>query len=268
REACMSGIVETIQAIVRHELARVRVADLGVVETVRSHAAGGDHDNYGCDVRLKNSGLLLKRVPIATQHVGSVAAPAVGDLVLLTYDKGDVNQPVLIGRLYSDSARPPVNETGEILTRLPLGEDDDATLVSLLRNVGGEREARLELAPKVTVLADKGSIQATAGKNELLIEQPGGSGGTVKITAGRTTITLKQDGDVTVEAAGNLTLKANGDLTLEGTNVKVKAKANGSVEANAQLTLKGSVAATVQGGASATLQGGMVTVKGMTTFSM
>jgi uncharacterized protein involved in type VI secretion and phage assembly len=263
----MGTIVDTIQAIIRQEMARVRVADLGVVEAVRSHAAGSDKDNYGCDVRLKNSNLLLKRVPIATQHVGTVAAPVVGDLVLLTYDKGDVNQPIVIGRLYSDSARPPLNETGEILTRLPLGESDDATLYSRLRNVGGEREARLEMAPKVSVMANDGAIQATAGKNELLIEQPGGSGGTVTVTAGRTTITLNQDGDITVEAAGNLTLKANGDLTLEGTNVTVKAKANASIEANAQLTAKG-LTASVQASASATLQGAMVTVKGMTTFSM
>jgi uncharacterized protein involved in type VI secretion and phage assembly len=264
----MGTIVDTIQAIIRQEMARVRVADLGVVEAVRSHAGAGDNDNYGCDVRLKNSNLLLKRVPIATQHVGSVAAPTVGDLVLLTYDKGDVNQPVLIGRLYSDGARPPVNETGQILTRLPLDQGGDDTLVSLLRNVGGERSAKLELAPKVKVLADDGSIHATAGKNEVAIEQPGGSGGTVTVTAGRSTITLNQDGDITVEAAGNLTLKARGDLSLEGANVTVKAKANASVEANGQLTAEGKAAATVKGGATATLQGGMVTVKGMTTFSM
>jgi phage baseplate assembly protein gpV len=263
----MGTIVDTIQAIIRQEMARVRVADLGVVEAVRSHASDGDKDNYGCDVRLKNSNLLLKRVPIATQHVGSVAAPAVGDLVLLTYDKGDVNQPVVIGRLYSDSARPPINETGEILTRLPLGKDDDHTLYSRLRNVGGEREAKLEMAPKVTVMANDGSIQATAGKNEVLIDQPGGSGGTITVKAGRSTITMNQDGDITVEAAGNLTLTASGDLTLEGASVTLKAKGNASVEANGQLTLKG-LAASVQGTASATLQGGMVTVKGMTTFSM
>lgn len=264
----MGTIVDTIQAIIRQEMARVRVADLGVVEAVRSHADAGDHDNYGCDVRLKNSNLLLKRVPIATQHVGSVAAPAVGDLVLLTYDKGDVNQPVVIGRLYSDAARPPVNETGEILTRLPLGEDNDHTLYSRLRNVGGQREAKLTMAPKVTVMANDGAIQATAGKNEVVIEQPGGSGGTVTVTAGRSTITLNQDGDITVEAAGSLTLKARGDLTLEGTSVTVKARASASVEANGQLTLDGKMAATVKGGASATLQGPMVTVQGMTTFSM
>src|SRR5688572_13768492 len=103
----MSGIVETIQAIVRHELARVRVTDLGVVGTVRSNADGGDHDNYGGDVRLKNRGLLLGRVPVATQMVGSVAAPRQGELGMVAYDKGDVNQPVVIGRLYTDEGRPP-----------------------------------------------------------------------------------------------------------------------------------------------------------------
>ena len=93
----MSTIVGTIQEIVRQELRRVRVAELGVVEAVFPHADGGDDANYGCDVRLKNSGLLLKRVPVATGHIGTVVIPNVGDLVLLTFDMGDVNQPFLIG---------------------------------------------------------------------------------------------------------------------------------------------------------------------------
>lgn len=264
----MATIVDTIQAIIRQEMARVRVADLGVVEKVRSHAGGGDNDNYGCDVRLKNSNLLLKRVPIATQHVGSVAAPTVGDLVMLTYDKGDVNQPVVIGRLYTDSARPPLSETGDIVTRIPLDAGDGDTLHTRLRNVGGKREAKLVMDPKVQVIADDGSVTATAGRNQVSIEQPGGSGGAVTVTAGRSTITISQDGDITVDAAGSLTLRATGDLTLEGMSVTVKAKTNATVEANGQLSLKGSVAASVEGGAMATLQGGLVTVKGMTTFSM
>jgi phage baseplate assembly protein gpV len=267
----MSGIVETIQAIVRHELARVRVADLGVVETVRSHAAGGDHDNYGCDVRLKNSGLLLKRVPLATQMVGAAAAPREGELVMVVYDKGDVNQPVVVGRLYTDGQRAPLNQVGESITRIPLDEADDKTLRAELRNLPDQdppREALLKLAPKVTVQATDGTVKAVAGKNELVIDQQGQSGGTVKVVAGRSTITLNQDGDVVVEAAGALTLKATGDLTLEGKNVKVKAKLSGSFEAGTQLTLKAKAGATVDGGVSATVKGATVTLKGMTSFSM
>jgi phage baseplate assembly protein gpV len=267
----MSGIVEAIQAIVRHELARVRVADLGVVETVRSHADGGDHDNYGCDVRLKNSGLLLKRVPVATQAIGAVAAPRKGELVMVVYDKGDVNQPVVVGRLYTDEQRPPLNEVGEHITRIPLAEPDDSTLLAVLRNLPDQsppREALLQLAPKVTVQATDGTVKAVAGKNELVIDQQGQSGGTVKVVAGRSTITLNQDGDVTVEAAGSLTLKATGDLTLEGKSVKVKATGGATVEAGTQLSLKGTAGATVDGGVSATVKGATVTIKGMTSFSM
>src|SRR5207247_11099594 len=98
----MSTIVSTIQEIVRQELRSGRAVALGLVEAVFPHATGGDGDNYGCDVRLKNSGLVLRRVPVATGHVGTVAIPNVGDLVLVAFDKGDVNQPIVIGRLYND----------------------------------------------------------------------------------------------------------------------------------------------------------------------
>src|SRR4249919_1530357 len=111
----MSTIVGTIQEIVREELRRVRVTELGLVEAVFPHSGAGDDDNYGCDVRLKNSGLLLRRVPVATGHIGTVAIPNVGDLVLLAFYEGDVNQPIVIGRLYNDKDRPPLNRTDEII---------------------------------------------------------------------------------------------------------------------------------------------------------
>src|SRR4051794_38859673 len=99
----MTSIVGTIQEIVRHELRRIRIMELGLVEAVYPHRASGDDDNYGCDVRVKDSGLLLRRVPVATGHIGTAAIPNVGDLVLLAFDGGDVNQPIIIGRLYNDA---------------------------------------------------------------------------------------------------------------------------------------------------------------------
>ncbi|HVG43427.1 MAG TPA: phage baseplate assembly protein V [Longimicrobium sp.] len=267
----MSGIVDVIQAIVRHELARVRTADLGVVEAVGSHADAGDHDNYGCDVRLKNSGLLLKRVPVATQHVGSVAAPRAGELVMVAYDKGDVNQPVVIGRLYHDGGRPPANGVGEMITRIPLDAADDETLIAELRNLSSgspPREALLRMAPKVAVRATDGTVRATAGKNEIVIDQPGQSGGEVKVSAGRSSITIAQNGDITVDSAGALTLRAKGDVVIEGKSVKIEGKTAVEAQAGTQLTLKANAGATLNGTVSATVQGVSVSVKGMTSFSM
>jgi len=266
----MSTIVSTIQEIVRQELRSVRVAELGVVEAVDPHSAGSDKDNYSCDVSLKNSGLLLKRAPIATGHIGTVAIPNVGDLVLLTFDKGDVNQPLVIGRFYNDSDRPPLNHPDEVIFRLPLAEADDKTIKAAIRNHQDQsppREMIIEMPPKITVRITDGTVRATAGKTEMKLDQPDGSGGTVTVVAGRTKITMNQDGDVTVEAAGAMALKATRDLSLEGMNVTIKGQLKTESEAGTQATLKGNMGATVNGGLSSTVQGVTVSIKGITSFS-
>lgn len=265
----MSTIVDTIQEIIRHELRAVRVAEQGLVEAVYSHKEDSDNDNYGCDVRLKNSGLLLKRVPVAIGHIGTAAIPNVGDLVLLTFDKGDVNQPIIIGRLYNDEDRPPLNKTDEIIFRLPLAEDDDKTIKAAIMNHqdgSPPREILVEMPPKITLQINDRKVRATAGKTEMILDQPNGSGGKVTVIAGRTKITMNQDGDLTVESVGSMSLKAGGDLTLEGQNIKIKGQQNVDVEANMQATVKGMMGAKLDGGLSSTVQGVNISVKGMISF--
>jgi len=258
----MTTVVDTIQQIIRHELRNVRVADLGIVEDVYPHSSADDTDNYGCDVRLKNSGLLLKRVPVATGHIGTVAIPNKGDLVLLTYDRGDVNQPFVIGRLYNDSDRSVLNKPDEVIFRLPLAEDDEKTIKAALRNHQSEdpkREIIFEMPPKITVRITDGTVRATAGKTEMKLDQPGSSGGKVTVFAGRTKITMDQDGDVTVEAAGAMTLKATKDISLEGMNINLKSTAKTSIDAGSSVEIKGNAEAKLQGQASASVQSSGIT---------
>ncbi len=266
----MSSIVSTIQQIVRQELQRVRVAELGLVEAVYPHSDSSDTDNYGCDVRLKNSGLVLKRVSVATGHIGTAAIPNVNDLVLLAFDLGDVNQPIIIGRLYNDVDRPPLNNPDEVIFRLPLAKPDDNTIKAAIRNISSNsppREILVEMTPKITFQMNDGTVHAVAGKTEMKLDQPGGSGGTVTVLAGSTKITMDQDGDLTIEAAGSISLQADGDITLQGQNISIKAQVNVDVEANAEATLKGTAGATIDGGVSATLKGATVSVNGITSFS-
>ncbi len=271
----MSTIVSTIQEIVRQEMRRVRVAEMGLVKAVFPHSDGDDQDNYGCDVEMKNSGLLLRRVPVMTGHIGTAAIPNVGDLVLLAFDRGDVNQPIIIGRLYNEQDRPPLNTSDEVIFRLPLAEADDKTIKAAIRNhqssaSSGSSEPReliFEMPPKITVRVTDGVVRATAGKTEMKLDQSQNTGGTVTVLAGRTKIVMNQDGDVTVEAAGAMTLKATRDLTIEGMNVSIKGQLKTEIEAGTQATLKGNLSATVQGGASATVQGATLSLKGVTSFS-
>lgn len=265
----MSSIVATIQEIIRHELNRIRIAELGVVTAVYPHGAESDNDNYGCDVRLKNSALELKQVPITTGHIGTAAIPNIDDLVLLTFDKGDVNQPIVIGRLYNDEDRPPLNNPDEVIFRLPLHADDDTAVKAEIRNIAENtppREILIEMSPKITVRINDGSITATAGQTEMKLDQPDG-GGTVTVVAGNTKIIMNQDGDVEVEALGAMTLKARRDLTLEGLNVKIKGQMNAEMEAGAQAAVKARMGAKVDGGLNVAVQGATVNVKGITSFS-
>lgn len=266
----MGTIVETIQEIVRHEMRSVRVAELGLVDAVYPHSSNGDNDNYACDVRLKNSGLLLKKVPVSTGHIGTVAIPNVKDLVLLAFDKGDVNQPIIIGRLYNDDDRPPLNNPDEVIFRLPLAEADDKTVKAAVRNHQSNsppREIIVEMPPKITVRITDGTVRATAGKSEMKLDQPDGSGGTVTVLAGQTQITMNQDGDVTVEAAGSMTLKAAGNISIEGQSVKINADLDFTVQAQTSATIQASVGATLDGGTSVTVQGASVSVSGITSFT-
>lgn len=266
----MSTVVDTLQQIIRHELRALHVAELGLVEAVYPHNDGGDDDNYGCDVRLKNSGLLLRRVPVATGHIGTVAIPNVGDLVLLNFEQGDVNHAFIVGRLYNNVDRPPLNNPNEIIFRLPLAEPDDKTILAAIRNLPANQEPReiiVEMPPRITVRISDGAVRATAGDTEMILDQPHDSGGQVTVVTGRTKIVMNQSGDVqidvagsmTVEAASDLTLKANGNVTIKGFNVKMEADMNADVKAG--------LGATLQGGLSATVQGANLSLKGLTTFS-
>ncbi|MEU3461969.1 phage baseplate assembly protein V [Streptomyces sp. NPDC006733] len=267
----MSTIIDTIAAIVRGELAAHRTTELAVVTAVHPHTGTDDDDNYGVDVKLRGSGLELKRVPVGTGHVGSVAIPNVNDLVLLAFDHGDVNAPIVIARLYDDLDRPPLSTTDELVFRLPLAAADDQSVLAAIRNHADRsppRELVIEMPPKITVRVVDGTVTATAGKTQLRLDQSGASGGTVTVTAGRTTITVNQDGDVAVDSAGSVSFTAAQDLTLEAKgSVRVKAGVNASIEAKSRATVQGTVQATLQGGTGATIQGTSVTIQGATSFS-
>lgn len=266
----MSTIVSTLREIIRQELQSLRMTELGLVEEVYPHSDASDTDNYGCDVKLKNSGLLLKRVPIASGHIGTAAIPNIGDLVLVSFYKADVNQPIVVGRLYNDKDRPPVNKPNEVIFHLPLKAQDNKAIKAAIRNIEDNsppRELLVEMPPKITLRITDGTVRATAGKTEMKLDQPGSSGGEVTVVAGRTKITMNQDGDVKVESAGSMTLEASSNLTMKANaNISIEAQGSLSLEAGASAKLKANGQTTVQAAGSVTVQAATVQVKGVTSF--
>ena len=232
----IADAVGVIRSVVREELRGFRTAELGVVTASYSRESSSDKSNYECDVRLRDSGLQLKRVPVATNRIGTVARPNPGDLIIVLYLNGNPASAVIPGggRLYNDEDRPPEAKQHEFVFVSP---DPEET---------GIRRIHIEL-PKGNLL--------TLDDDELVLNM------------GSTSVTVRNDGDVVIDSAADVRVSAPGDISVEaGGNLKLSAGADVSVE-GLNATLKAQTSATVQGSASATLKGATIGIAGQTSFS-
>ncbi len=115
------SIVGYMKRVAENEARRVSLLEIGVVSAVFPHAAESDKDNYQCSVKLKNrkqpdgSDFELRRVPVATSHIGLANIPNVGDLVAIGFVSGEIGAPLILGRLYNDEDLPPKNDAGQMI---------------------------------------------------------------------------------------------------------------------------------------------------------
>jgi phage baseplate assembly protein gpV len=211
-------LYETIQRIVQEELSRQQMAELAVVQENHPHADSGDTDNYACTVVLRNTGLVLRQVPVATPRIGQVSIPAVGDLVLVQFVGGDLNAPIITGSLYTDEARPPVSQPQQAVWNLPPDAAEDEALRVVL--VGEDpKEIRISLgsALNITLLDDDPvvSISVDGGNAEIAIDRDGAititSQGDLKLEANK----------VSIAAQSKLSLECQGDTVIKGATVNI-----------------------------------------------
>ncbi len=223
----MTDIVTTFRAVVREELFRSQLPELGVVTAVWPMSSEGGDDNHQVDVRLRQSGVDLQRVPVCTARIGISCLPRIDDLVLVVFEAGDLNAPVVVGSLYDELHQPPVAEAAELVYRPAEAED------ASLRRIHIELPSGLQ----ITVADDRVSIEA-----------------------GGTRLSIAQDGDVELHAAGNLTLSADGDVTIDAGGA---IEASAATEA----TWKAGTQAALEGGAEAKVKGPTIGVAGSTQFT-
>lgn len=196
-----SALYDSIARIARHEVGTRAGTAVGVVCDV--FANPGATPDHAVSVQLRDSGIVLPHAAIAVGALGFAATPRVGDLVVVTFLDGDLNAPIVIGRLYNDDVVPPEHADGEVVLRLPAGDSPAWSMVfSESRSaltVSNADEVRIELTETEAVLK--------VGDLEVSVSSKGG--GRVDITAGgQSSITLKQDGDVSIASATKLKLEA------------------------------------------------------------
>lgn len=206
----MHRVVHTMRQVARHEIEQHWGASLGVVTSL--HGANGEK-RYACTVQLRESGLVLPKVPIATGLIGTAALPREQDLVVVLFVGGDSHAPVVVGRLYNEVVEPPANEPGELVAVLPGDETaPDQRLELRVKTPGdGTRSLHLTLdgSVKVELVVDDGGLRLQAQDTRLSLTQSSASDGKAELQVGGSKVVVEQGGDVTIEAAGTLKLKAS-----------------------------------------------------------
>lgn len=235
-------LVELIRAIVRAEQQRLHVAELAVVTKTLPHASGSDKHNYACDVKLRDSGLELRAVPVATQRIGQVAMPNVDDLVLLNFVGGDVHNAVIVARLYNDVDRPPE------------AKDQEWAYVSVDDAKSGVRRAHFEFPNGNQATLDDDQLVISMGGAQVTIKHDGN----VEITS-PASIKLACDGDFSVAAQGDVKVEAQGSVSLKGTT--------GATLEGLTALVKAQTSADLKGGAAASVKGPLITLGGSISVS-
>ncbi|HPP45965.1 MAG TPA: phage baseplate assembly protein V [Accumulibacter sp.] len=202
----MQRVVHTIRQIARQEVQQQWAPALGIVGALFAD------DDYACTVTLRESGLVLPRVPIASGLIGWVAPPQEGDLVVIVFLGGDANAPVIVGRLYDEQVAPPSSSAGQAIAQLPHAVSDaqQALRLHIETPDDGSRRLTLSLAGSVQVelQVDDEGLFLRAQDASLRLSQSGASDGKAELIVGGSQVTIEQGGDVSVVAEGTLKLKA------------------------------------------------------------
>jgi uncharacterized protein involved in type VI secretion and phage assembly len=200
----VSSMVELIRSVVRRELAAVRGPALGAVTAVHPHADDGDDLNDEVDVTLQHEGVELARVPVAVPFPGVAAPVKVGDLVLVQFLGGDLQQPLVTACFHTDEDRPPKHPDGTHVVE---------------QRIDGKPRNRFGWAADGQVTVDRLDDSGTAVVTVLLDKD-----GNLKLTAKDKTMTITC---TTLTVVGDVQLD-DGNLTVAKGNVEVS---DGTVKA-------------------------------------
>ena len=234
-----NSIVEMIRKIANMEIQKLHTLDLGIITSVFPHSLDDDKNNFECNVKLKDKEVELRKVPVATSHIGLSNIVHSGDLVLVSYINGDFNSPVVIGRLYNDEDRPPLSKEEEIVYQPSYSQDNSLRRLNIV-------------LPQGTVNIDlyDDRLNVKIGKTSFSAQ----SKGEIEIKSEKTLITLDDTQGIKIKSDINLQIESTQDLSIKASNINIDGTVN--------TTLKGGVL-NVDADQSSNIQSvGPMTIKG------
>jgi uncharacterized protein involved in type VI secretion and phage assembly len=233
----MTGVIDIIRRVVEQEIARNRAPLLAVVTANYPHAKKDDDFNYEIDVRLKHEDLELHKVPLATAYMGAAVLPKVGDLVLVEFVGGDINQPVVTGLFYHADERPPLHKKDEVLFEQRVASDKSLNHLRMLA------DGSMLLQRKVTKPEDNSEAQTSFKVDGKTGDLEAKFGKKVTLTVSEEKgVNLKVGDKITIEISDSGGIKITGDgknmeITVDKLNVKGEVNITGNTKIDGTTTI-------------------------------
>jgi phage baseplate assembly protein gpV len=226
----MVSIVSIMQQIAAHETEKIYTTELGVVTAIFPHESESDKNNYQCSVKLKNrkkangQAFELRKVPLMTSHIGTVLIPNVDDLVLVAFVNGDLNAPIVIGRLYNEEQLPPVSKKEELVV--------EGIEVIKIKMKDGKTSIEIDKDGNMTVNAQK-MITLKNDKTSMVMDDEGNfiieAQGKVAVKNEKVSLEMDKEGKLTIQTQGDIAindtqvvLKPSGEVSIHGGQVKIQ----------------------------------------------
>lgn len=252
--------VEIVKKIVENEISKLHLLELGIVTSVFPHIHENDFDNYECNVRLKDTEIELHKVPVSTQHIGLTNMVHVGDLVLISYINGDINSPVILGRLYNDEDIPPTNKSEEIIYKPNYDQNNEIKRFNMILP-GGLLELavyddmlKLNIGKTSFVLDSDGKITISSHDNKtssnINIDNSGNieiknniNNNTTLIKINDSGISAETDYEINFKSKRNINFDCStGDFSIKASNIKIESIMDSTYKAGTKFSLNSKIA--------------------------
>ena len=177
--------------------------------------------------------------PMGGQERGFFFLPEIDDEVLVAFEHGHVNHPYIVGVLWNKTDKPPTGTKGV------LADDKKKVNQRVLRSRSGH----------LIILDD------TEGEEQIIIQDKTEKNSIV-INSKDNAMTIKAEGDLTIEAGGKLVIKSKADMSFESqAKGSIKTQSDLALEAMGNSKLAGTQLA-LEGKAKSELKGAQVSING------
>ena len=191
--------------------------------------------------------------PGAGPTAGLIAIPAVGDEVVVAFEYGDINFPVIIGGLWNGKHKIPPAAEGAADGERPLVRSwhsinghtidmyDNADKKIEMMTIDGHLFVMDDTNKKIEIKTSGGHTALIDDQNKK-IEIKSSGGHTITLDDNGRKVIVKSSGDVEIQSATNMKIQSGANLELIATgNLDIKSTGPANIQTSAIMAIKGSL---------------------------